>query len=144
MLIAITQIRRYLYGGLLHRDIDDYIKGRKNSLHFKGVMSFYPLLNDIEQLRELDGWLVSAVDRCVQARSKLLMSHGYDRTDSFPFNVSRNEVLTKYRRKLVNGKRLLEIPSFQLIYKALSRGVIEGGIEKVMHPESSKYSYQLD
>ncbi|MEY4211741.1 MAG: hypothetical protein RLZ92_2122 [Pseudomonadota bacterium] len=44
LLIAITQIRRYLYGGLLHRDLDDYIKGRRKSLHFKGVMSFYPLL----------------------------------------------------------------------------------------------------
>lgn len=141
LLIAMMQIRRYLYGGLLHRDMDDYIKGRKKSLHFKGVMSFYPLLNDIEQLKALDGWLVSAVDRCVQARSRLLLSHGYNRRHSFPFNVRRHEVIAKYRKKHVKGKRLLEIPSFQLIYKALRRGVIEGGIERVMHPESSKYSY---
>lgn len=141
LLSALMQIRRYLYGGLLHRDMADYIKGRKKLLHFKGVMSFYPLLNDIEQLRALDGWLVSAIHRSVLARSKLLLSHGYDRSYSFPFNVDRHEILARYRRKRIKGKPLLEVPSFQLVYKALSRGVLEAGIERVMHPESSKYGY---
>lgn len=141
LLTAMMQIRRYLYGGLLHRDMVDYIKGRRKSLHFKGVMSFYPLLSDVEQLRALDGWLVSAIDRCVQARSRHLLSHGFDRRHSFPFNVRRQDILTKYRKKLVAGKPLLEVPSFNLIYRALQRGVVEVGIERVMHPESSKYGY---
>lgn len=141
LLTAMLQVRRYLYGGLLHRDLVAYIKGSRRSLHFKGVMSFYPLLNDAAQLRELDGWLVSTIDRCVQARSKHLLAHGFDRRHSFPFNVRRNEILGKYRRKQVLGKRLLEVPSFQLVYKALQRGMIETGIERIMHPESSKYGY---
>jgi hypothetical protein len=141
LLVAMTQIRRYLYGGLLHRDMVDYVKGRRQSLHFKGVMSFYPLISDIAQLRALDGWLISTIDRCVQARSRLLIAHGFNRQHSFPFNVRRMEILTKYRAKRIVGKRLLEIPSFQLVYKALQRGVLETGIEKVMHPESSKYGY---
>lgn len=141
LLTALMQIRRYLYGGLLHRDMVAYIQGRRKTLHFKGVMSFYPLLNDVEQLRALDGWLVSIIDRCVQARSRLLLSHGFDRRHSFPFNVQRQDILTKYRRKSVAGKPLLEVPSFKLIYRALQRGVVEAGIERVMHPESSKYGY---
>lgn len=141
LLSAMLQIRRYLYGGLLHRDLIAYIKGERKSLHFKGVMSFYPLLNDVSQLRELDGWLVSTIHRCVMARSKHLLSHGFDRRHSFPFNVHRDDILGNYRRKRIYGKRLLEIPSFQLIYKALQRGLIETGIERVMHPESSKYGY---
>ncbi|WP_396328832.1 reverse transcriptase domain-containing protein [Burkholderia anthina] len=141
LLIAIMQIRRYMYGGLLHRDLMDYIKGRKTTLYFKGVVSFYPLLTDVEQLRALDGWLISAISRCVQARSKLLISHGHSRVHSFPFNVQRRDVLAQYRRTRVKGKRLLEIPSFQLVYKALQKGVLEAGIERVMHPESSKYGY---
>ena len=141
LLTAMLQIRRYLYGGLLHRDLVAYIKGQRKSLHFKGVMSFYPLLNDVMQLRALDGWLVSTISRCVQGRCKHLLSHGFDRTDSFPFNVKSDELLGKYRRKRIYGKRLLEVPSFHLIYKALQRGVIQAGIERVMHPESSKYGY---
>ena len=141
LITAMLQIRRYLYGGLLHRDVVAYIKGRRKSLHFKGVMSFYPLINDVSQLRELDGWLVSTIHRCIQARSKLLIKHGFDKRDSFPFNVDRDELLTRYRSKRIYGKRLLEVPSFQLIYKAIKRGVVEDGIERVMHPESSKYDY---
>jgi RNA-directed DNA polymerase len=141
LLVALNQVRRYMYGGLLHRDIVDYIKGRKTSLHFKGVMSFYPLLNDAAQLRALDGWLHSVVYRAVKARSALLFGHGFDRRHTFPFNVPHGEVLRKFRAKRINGKRLLELPSFQLIYRALQRGVRESGIERVMHPESSKYGY---
>lgn len=141
LLTAIMQIRRYIYGGLLHRDMVAYIKGRRKTLHFKGVMSFYPLLDDVEQLRALDGWLLSAIDRCVQARSRHLLSHGFDRRHSFPFNVQRKDILARYRRKLVAGKPLLEVPSFKLIYRALQHGVVEAGIERVMHPESSKYGY---
>jgi len=141
LLTAMSQVRRYLYGGLLHRDLVAYIKGERESLHFKGVMSFYPLLNDISQLRELDGWLVSIVHRCMRARSKHLLSHGFDRRGSFPFNVRRDQILAKYRKKRIYDKRLLELPSFQLIYKALERGLNEMGIERVMHPESSKYGY---
>lgn len=108
LLVAIMQIRRYLYGGLLHRDLTEYLKGHRKSLSFKGVMSFYPLVNDVQQLRELDGWMISAVDRCVQARAKLLLAHGFDRNSSFPFNIHRNEIITKYRKKRIRGARLLD------------------------------------
>lgn len=139
---AIMQIRRYLYGGLLHRDMVEYIKGRKKTLQFKGVMSFYPLLNDEDQLRRLDGWLISVIYRCIQLRAKLLLGHGFDRRNSFPFNVEREDMIQQFRRRRVNGKRLLEIPSFRLIYHALQRGLQESGIEMVMHPESVKYAYK--
>ncbi|WP_248842659.1 reverse transcriptase domain-containing protein, partial [Pseudomonas syringae group genomosp. 3] len=66
LLVSIMQVRRYMYGGLSNRDITDYISGRKKYLQFKGVMSFYPLLNDESQLRNLDGWLVSMIYRCIQ------------------------------------------------------------------------------
>lgn len=141
LLTAMMQIRRYLYGGLLHRDILDYIKGRKKYLYFKGIMSFYPLLNDEQQLKELDGWLVSVIDRAVKKRANLLLSHKYNRSESFPFNVKRNDIVKEYRKKRVMNKKLLEVPSFLLIYKAIQKGLLETGIEKVMHPESNKYAY---
>lgn len=144
LLTAMMQIRRYLYGGLLHQDIVEYIKGRRRTLHFKGVMSFYPLLNDEKQLRELDGWLLSVIHRCVQFRSKLLLSHHFDRRHSFPFSIKRQDIVEQYRRRRIGGKgrRLLEVPSFMLIYRALQRGLKESGIERVMHPESNKYAYR--
>ena len=142
LLISIMQVRRYMYGGLSNRDMTDYISGRKKHLHFKGVMSFYPLLNDENQLRNLDGWLVSVIYRCIQLRSRLLISHGHNRQHSFPFNVTHEDLVEQLARRRIKGKPLLEIPSFTLIYRALQRGVREDGIEKVMHPESLKYEYK--
>lgn len=142
LLSAISQIRRYLYGGLLHRDIVEYIKGRRRTLHFKGIMSFYPLISDEDQLRALDGWLISVIDRSVQKRAKLLLAHRFDRRTFFPFSVKRSDIIEEFRRRRVLGKRLLEVPSFTLIYRALQRGLRETGIENVMHPESNKYAYR--
>lgn len=141
LLTAMLQVRRYLYGGLLKRDLADYIKGRRKTLSFKGVMSFYPLLNDETQLKRLDGWLLSTIHRSIQTRAKLLLSHGYTKSSSFPFSVDRKNIVNQYRRRKIGNKPLLEVPSFTLIYLALQRGLKEAGIEKVMHPDSIKYDY---
>ena len=141
LLTAIMQIRRYMYGGLLHRDIIEYIKGRRRSLVFKGIMSFYPLLNDETQLRELDGWLISTIHRSIKLRLKLLLRHNFNRAHSFPFSIDRKDIIEQYRRRRIDGERLLEVPSFLLIHRALKRGLRESGIERVMHPDSNKYAY---
>lgn len=141
LLAAMMQIRRYLYGGLSQRELADYAKGRRRSISFKGAMSFYPLVSDEDQLNRLNGWIVSAIHRAVQARSKLLLSHKYDRRHSFPFNVRRAELIRQYGRRQIGGRRLLEVPNFLLVYKALKRGLSEAGIEHVMNPASNRYAY---
>lgn len=141
LLSAMLQVRRYLYGDLLNRDLVEYIQGRRKHLHFKGVMSFYPLLNDENQLRRLDGWLLSTLHRAIKKRSDLLLMHRHDRRLSFPFSVKKADLLRELRRKRIGGKALLEVPSFTLIFKALKKGLMDFGIEKVMHPASTGYDY---
>ncbi|WP_031437748.1 reverse transcriptase domain-containing protein [Methylobacter tundripaludum] len=141
LLSAMTQVRRYLYGGLSHREMGEYLSGRQKHLYFKGIMSFYPLINDEEQLKRLDGWLLSVIHRCVKKRSALLLSHGFDRRHSFPFSVPREKIIREYHRRRINDKPLLEIPSFMLIYKSLQHGLKESGIERVMNPHAVNYDY---
>lgn len=141
LLTAMMQIRRFMYGGLSRREINEYIKGRKKTIHFKGIMSFYPLVNNLEQLRELDGWLLSVIHRSIHLRSRLLITHGFNRSASFPFNIERKDLIKRLSRRRIAGKRLLDVPSFTLIYMALEKGLRESGIERVMHAESSKYGY---
>lgn len=141
LLSAMLQVRRYLYGDLLNRDLVDYLKGRRKHLYFKGIMSFYPLINNEEQLAQLDGWLLSTVHKAIQKRSRLLLGHKFDRRTSFPFSVPRTDLMKQLRGKRIRGEALLEIPSFALIFRALKKGLMDFGIEKVMHPESVKYDY---
>ena len=137
LLSAMLEIRRYMYGGLSKKQIKDYLSGRAKRIYFKGVMSFYPLVDDVEQLSMLDGWLLSVLHRSLRLRSKLLISHGHNRSNRFPFNASRTELLNECSKNLI-----LEIPSFLLIHKALKKGLIESGIERVMNPDSLNYDYR--
>lgn len=142
-LSAICEIRRYMYGGLSKKQIKDYLSGRTKRIYFKGVMSFYPLVDDVDQLTFLDGWLLSVVHRALKLRCKLLSNHGFQRSHGFPFNVSRQKLLESCAIiEVVPGKNLLEIPSFLLIHRALKKGLEESGIERVMNPNSLNYDYK--
>lgn len=137
LLSAISEIRRYMYGGLSKKQIKDYLSGRSKRIYFKGVMSFYPLVDDVKQLTMLDGWLLSVIYRAVKLRSKLLLIHGHNRLSRFPFNASRSELL-----KTCATTSWLEVPSFLLIQKALKKGLVEAGIERVMNSNSLTYHYR--
>lgn len=140
-LTAIMQIRRYLYGGLSDDLLIHYLSGRNKRIYFKGIMSFYPLVNDITQLKELDGWLLSIIYRTIQLRKKLFLVHKHNVENFFPFSSLKEELLETCKVKKVYNKKLLRIPSFILIYKAIQKGLIESGIEQTMHPDSNEYDY---
>ncbi len=136
LLGAMSEVRRYLYGGLTSTQILNYIHGKTRRIYFKGFMSYYPLITDVDQLKALDGWLVSAVHRAVRARGKLLERHGFNRWDSFPFNVPRRILVQTYRMQLVDGVRRYEVPSLSLLHGALTQAMTESGIERVMNSRS--------
>lgn len=141
LLTAMMQIRRYMYGGLSDQQLRNYLSGRTKRIYFKGIMSFYPLVNDDVQLRSLDGWIVSVICRSLRLRAKLLKAWGYDRTAVFSFNVLCSEIPDQFRDHKVHGGRLLEVPSFSLIQRAIEKGLKNRGIENVMNPESMDYDY---
>jgi len=141
LVAAMSEIRRYLYGSLSSEQIFNYISGRTQRIYFKGLMSYYPLINDLKQLKDLDGWLVATIFHAVRERGKLLLSHGFSLTHIFPFIVPRSHLVTMYKAYTIKGWRAYEIPSFTLLYQALSRALTENGIERVMNARSITYDY---
>lgn len=141
LLSAICEVRRYMYGNLSESMLDAYLTGRSNRIFFKGIMSFYPLVNDEQQMTSLDGWLVNAVFKAVQKRSKLLVFHRQPRRHSFPFNASRKNLLKVCNRSKVHGKRLLKYPSFLTIYQAMQKGLVEEGISGITDAKANSYNY---
>jgi len=144
LLVAISQVRRYLYGNLNEAMLARYATGDSFNISFKGVMSFYPLVDNEEQLKELDRWLGRTVFRCIQRRGELLRQWQYNRDHVFPFNVARAQFITAARSQRVGPRhrRLLAIPSFLRIHKALRRGLLASGIEAVMNSGSQHYNYE--
>lgn len=140
-LSVIMQIRRYLYGNLTEETLKKYINGTYKILTFKGIMSFYPLIDDIEQLKELDKWLLSTVINILKLRKQILIEKvkHFDE-DQFPYNNKKDSLLRNCKSIIIGGKKgLLEIPSFLRVHNAIQIGLINEGIEKVMNPQSGYY-----
>ncbi len=141
LLTAISQIRRYLYGNLTEEHLRRYLMGAHGRVNFKGVMSFYPLVDDQQQLQQLDKWLLRTVYRSVRLRARLLSGWGQNRDHQFPFNVPLDRMVPVFRAQRINGKPLLTLPSFLRIHRALRRGLTDSGIEETMNPNSDSYNY---
>ena len=142
LLSAILEIRRYLYGNLSESMVSNFLNGSSNRIFFKGLMSFYPLINNEGQMKELDGWLVTAIHKAVQKRSKILISKwSHNPKKDFPFNVKRNTLLEAYKSQTIDGKRLLQVPSFRRIYLALEKNIREHGIQSVISNNTQDYDY---
>lgn len=140
-LVAMCQVRRYLYGNLSEEYLAGYLRGLHASITFKGIMSSYPLVDDEGQLRELNGWLVSVIYRTLRRRAARLKTWNYNRDHQFPFNVRERDLVTTCDARLVNGKRLLSIPSFLRMFQAIRKGVVSGGIEETINPQASDQGY---
>lgn len=141
-LTAIMQIRRFLYGSLNEDKLSKYLNGTYKQLAFKGIMSYYPLITDEDQLKELDSWLFNTILNSIELRRKKFLNRGIDVSKFFPYNCDRQSILKTCKDiKIEKKKRLLQIPSFMKIYKAIKKGLIDVGIEKTMNPNANLYDY---
>lgn len=140
-LVRYVKYRRYLYGNLNKEMISAYLTGRSNHIFFKGIMSFYPIINNVNQLKELEGWLVNAIFKSVQKRKKMLDAHSLPRGHIYPFKASRKEFLMFCNTTKVGKKKLLKIPSFMTIYQAMKKCLIEIGIAGITDPMADSYDY---
>ncbi len=138
-LTTILEIRRFLYGNLTEKTLKKYLNGTYVKLNFKGIMSFYPLISDEQQMKDLDRWLVSTILNTLRKRKQILHRLGYP-VNFFPFTLTGNNIIEICKKKQVNGnKGHFQIPSFLRIYLALQMGVKNLGIDRVMHSESKYY-----
>lgn len=139
LLTSILQIRRYLYGNLSEGQIIRYIAGQARRLQFKGLMSYYPLIDDEKQLKDLDGWLLSTLNKSLNLRAELLQQRGFNVRGQFPFNSIGEGLLEACGQQVVSGRRLYKIPSFMRIYRAIKHGLVTGGIVATMNSRSRRY-----
>lgn len=113
--VLISQLQRFIYGNLSEEKLSRYLVGDAPRMHYQGLMSFYPLVDDREQLRALDGWLLHTVSTALRLRRSLFSAANKTLT-SFPHGpgvTSANLV-----QPSAGGLRL---PSFYRIAKLLNR-----------------------
>lgn len=130
---CVHQIRRYIYGPLGENDVRRFLSGGVPFMSFEGVMAFYPLVNDREQLESLDGWLLNQVWLAMRRRLELLTQHGLP--TPMPSGMSRSELVGFKSTSAGTGEEIdLRLPSFTRVSKVVQRatetygfGVVPGG-----------------
>lgn len=137
---AIYQIRCYLYGDLSELRLIKHKNGQVRNLKFKGLMSFYPIVDNTDQLKELDGWLVSMIYRLLLKR-KLLLVGKMSNFNQFPFNVGKGEMVKRFRLQKSSNKKTYQIPSFLRIFNSIRLGIANNGISSILNDEAKTYSY---
>jgi RNA-directed DNA polymerase len=138
----IWQLRRYLYGPLSENQVRRFQRGGVLPMSFQGVMSFFPLVDDDEQLLEIDKWIAAQTWLALRKRAALLAPRiGLVPT---PWGVDRRTLIglkTKSRR---TGAVLdLRIPSVRRIASVIRLTVATRGLG-VAARGSGLYLYEDD
>jgi RNA-directed DNA polymerase len=129
--VLAMQLRRYLYGDMTDRQLRRYLGGYSPKIRYQGRMSFYPLVNDFELLKSLDGWLLHAVHQALQKKTQLLAQQGITVT-AVPHGY------TKQRLAALRGDQSL--PSFYRIGKILEQSSSQHGANSIANRKSFSFN----
>lgn len=138
--VFLLQARRYLYGDLSEKALRRLQARGSPAKRFKGLMSFYPLIDDTEVLVELDAWLASQAWLTMRRRARLLRKHGYINLPP-PHDLPLDEFI-RYRRtsRTTGGETDLRLPSFRRIANVVTSAARLHG-PNVVGQGGKRYSY---
>ncbi len=118
----IWQLRRYLYGPLTEKDIRRFQTGAIPPMSFEGVMSFFPLINDENGLRELDEWIAAQIWLAMRKRAQLLRAAGL--ALPLPHTLHKDQLIGFTSRSARTGDVVdLRMPSVRKIAKVIRLAV---------------------
>jgi RNA-directed DNA polymerase len=73
LVTCLNEIRRYLYGALTEAQIEKCLTDRSQPLIMATcLLSYYPLVDDVNIFRQLDGWLINVIKRAQRARVSMI------------------------------------------------------------------------
>ncbi len=136
--VLIYQLRRYLYGGLSEAMLRRFLYRQTPNLRFKGLMSFYPIVDDEPLLRELDGWMLASVVRAIKRRGKLWSSYFPGGLPS-PHGKTPSQILQLRHNPHSGPLEDLRFPSFLRMSKLLRRAAATYGAASIANAKSVKY-----
>ncbi len=138
----IWQLRRYLYGPLTENEIRNFQRGAIPPMSFEGVMSFFPLVDDVTELRELDEWIASQIWLALRKRARLLRAAGMKTPQ--PHSLPKERLIGFQTTSSRTGDPLdLRMPSVRKIATAIKLAVSTHGLG-VVSGRAPLYLYGQD
>jgi hypothetical protein len=114
-IVFIWQARRFLYGDLSERELRRYQARGAPLRRFKGVMAYYPLIDDTGMLADLDRWLAAEVWLTMRRRQRQLTAMGIAPLPA-PLGLSRRVLIRYQGVSSTTGQPVdLRLPSFRRV-----------------------------
>lgn len=138
--VLILQLRRYIYGNASERDLTALLRREPPLRRFKGLMAFFPLVDDEAQLRELDDWLARTIALALKKRGDLTSGVGITPSPPIGFDVDQ---LRKFKDvPLSTGRRVdLRPPKFSRAAAVVRRAALVHGAAAVGRGSRMFYTY---
>jgi RNA-directed DNA polymerase len=138
--ILLFQLRRYLYGELSESQLRKYMARQTPLMHYHGLMSFYPIVNDEKLLKELDGWLLNSVFRALRLRAKLFRGSGIGLLPP-PHDLPKADLLKLRYAPTALGRRSVDLrfPSVARVARLIGRASRTYGASAIANPKSLVY-----
>lgn len=131
--VLISQVRRYLYGNLKEEQLRNYLSRAVPNIHYRGFMSFFPMVDDDDLLKDLDRWLASKIYLALRRRSKLLKNLGINPSPP-PHGLAVRQLVN-----LKSNGRDWSIPSFLRMNKLLRAAARTHGANAVANARAAYY-----
>ena len=133
------QLRRYLYGDISEQGLRRFQARGVPRRRFRGVMSFFPLIDDEQQLKELDAWLLCSTCMAMRKRANLLMKLGHTNLPA-PHGLSCDSLLTHVHKSQTTGGSLDQrLPSFRRIASVIRTAARQYGTGSIAR--TTRYEY---
>jgi hypothetical protein len=118
-----------MYGGLREAEIAAFLQSNIRPPHIRGLMGFFPLNTDIQQMKMLDGWLLNIFSRAQRERVRVIAALGYSSKI-----LSRNSLIdgSWYHYSGVNNDATL--PSFVRAWRVSRKYYFRYGLSQIQAP----------
>jgi RNA-directed DNA polymerase len=129
LVTALNEVRSYIYGGLRESQLRGFLEGNTKLPYVRGLMAFFPLSTEIDQLRRLDGWLLDVFSRAQRERVRVAVSHGLATN-----NLSKSELIdgSWYDYPLLPND--VRMPSFVRAWRASRKYYLRYGLTGIQAP----------
>lgn len=135
----IWQLRRHLYGGMSEARLRRFQRRGPPATRFRGFMSFFPLVDDEDQLKAVDHWIRAQVHLALRKRTALLKASGLA-VLPLPHGLSSGDLRDLFHQSGTTGGKVdLRLPSVLRIGRVLRSAARRHGVGKVVRGLGFEY-----
>lgn len=139
--VYIWQLRRYLYGSLSETEVRRFQDGNIPPMSFKGVMSFFPLVDDADTLTKLDEWITTRTWLALRKRRRILTPALSGTSVPVPWAAERAELHGLRATSGTTGADIdLRLPSVGRISNLIQDAIRVHGVG-IVTGRTSPYNY---